>query len=213
MCLEPVGVYHAADPEFAAIDATAVSYMYQRGLDMVSATMMAATVAEALQPQASVDSILQAALNAAPKTPLHTFDTRTFKTAYDYIATCLDIADKYTDVLSVRAELYEKCLFYHMIDPLELWGFSLAMLKIADGDIRQAAIGGTNIGRDSDTIAGRAAMLAGILRGGSAVPQDWIGLFKPHVLERIRTNAGRLTELISKKKGRRLLNRQAAAGL
>jgi ADP-ribosylglycohydrolase len=209
MCLEPVGVYHAADPEFAAIDATAVSYMYQRGLDMVSATMMAATVAEALQPQASVDSILQAALNAAPKTPLHTFDTRTFKTAYDYIATCLDIADKYTDVLSVRAELYEKCLFYHMIDPLELWGYALAMFKIAKGDVRQSAIGGTNIGRDSDTIAGRAAMLAGTLKGASNVPEEWKQLFKPASLDRIKNNAGRFTDLIAKKNLHRLVNRQS----
>jgi hypothetical protein len=166
-------------------------------------------VAEALQPQASVDSILQAALNAAPKTPLHTFDTRTFKTAYDYIATCLDIADKYTDVLSVRAELYEKCLFYHMIDPLELWGYALAMFKIAKGDVRQSAIGGTNIGRDSDTIAGRAAMLAGTLKGASNVPEEWKQLFKPASLDRIKNNAGRFTDLIAKKNLHRLVNRQS----
>ncbi len=208
MCLEPVGVYHMADPEYAAIDATAVAYMYQRGLDMVSAAMMAATVAEALQPGASVDSILQAALNAAPKTPLHTFDTRAFKTAYDYIATCLEIADKYDDVLKVRAELYDKCLLYHMIDPLELWGFALAMFKIAKGDVRLSAIGGTNIGRDSDTIAGRAAMLAGTLKGASNVPEEWKQLFKPASLEKIKCNAGRFTELICDKNFKRMSKRQ-----
>ena len=67
MCMEPVGVFHLADPEYAAIDATAISYMYQRGLDNVAATMLAATVAEAFRPQATVDSVLQAALHAAPK--------------------------------------------------------------------------------------------------------------------------------------------------
>jgi ADP-ribosylglycohydrolase len=210
MCLEPVGVYHAADPEFAAIDAAAVSYMYQRGLDMVSAAMMAATVAEALQPRATVDSILQAALNAAPKTPLHTFDTRKFKTAYDYIAACLEIADRHADVFSVRAELYEKCLLYHMIDPLELWGFALAMFKIADGDVRISAIGGTNIGRDSDTIAGRAAMLAGTLKGASNVPDEWKQLFKPASLDKIKKNAGRFAELIAYKNLHRLVKRQSA---
>jgi ADP-ribosylglycohydrolase len=99
----------------------------------------------------------------------------------------------------VRPELYEKCLLYHHIDPLELLGFALAIFKVADGDVRQAAIGGTNIGRDSDTIAGRAAMLAGTLRGASSVPADWIALFKPEVLVKIERTAARMTELVSEK--------------
>jgi len=210
MCMEPVGIYHAADPDYAAIDATAISYMYQRGLDNVAATMLAATVAEALKPDTTVDGVLQAALNVAPRTKLHTFDRRTFASAYDYIAACLEVAAKYDDVLAVRKELYEKCLLYHMIDPLELWGFALAMFKVANGDVRQSAIGGTNIGRDSDTISGRAAMLAGTLRGAANVPADWIAMFSPESLERIKRNAGRFAELIVKKKLGRLHKRQDA---
>lgn len=211
MCMEPVGVFHLADPEFAAIDATAISYMYQRGLDVAAATMLAATVAEAMRPQATVDSILQAALDAAPKEPLRTFDQRPFRSAYEYLRTCLDIADRYDDVLAVRAELYDKCLLYHMIDPLELWGFALAMFKIARGDVRQAAIGGTNIGRDSDTIAGRAAMLSGALRGAAAVPEDWRRLFSPESLGRIQRNADRFAQVIVRK-AQRMRDRQIFTG-
>lgn len=200
MCLEPVGIFNLADPEWAAQDATAVAYMYQRGLDVTAAAMLAATTANALRDDATVDSILQAALDVAPRTPLITFDKRKFRSAYDYIAKCLEIADKYDDVLEARKELYDKCLFYHMIDPLELWGLALAMFKIAKGDVRQAAIGGTNIGRDSDTIAGRAAMLAGTLNGTGNVPKEWIAMFSKTSMERIDRNAMRLTELISIKK-------------
>jgi len=202
MCMEPVGLFHLCDPEFAAIDATAISYMYQRGRDLLAATILAATVADAMRPDATVDSVLQAALDAAPKTPLLSFDQRPFTSAYDYLRACLDVADKYDDVLAARAELYDKCLLYHMIDPLELWGFSLAMFKIAKGDVRQAAIGGTNIGRDSDTISGRAAMLSGTLRGGKSVPDDWKQLFKPESLARIQRNASRFGDLILRKTGR-----------
>jgi len=99
-------------------------------------------------------------------------------------------------------------LFYHMIDPLELWGLALAMFKIADGDVRQAAIGGTNIGRDSDTIAGRAAMLSGTLRGASAVPAEWVKMFSRASLKRIQTNATTLAKLISQGKAARLKERQ-----
>lgn len=212
MCMEPVGIYHVADPEFAAIDATAISYMYQRGLDVVAASDLAAAVAEALRPNATVDSVLQAALDFAPRGPLKTFDERPFESAYHYLRVCLDVAAKYDDVLAARAELYEKCLLYHCIDPLELWGLSLAMLKIANGDVRQSAIGGTNIGRDSDTIAGRAAMLSGALRGSAGVPEDWIALFKPEVLDRIKTNAGRFADLIANGRLRRLEARGLARG-
>ena len=208
MCMEPVGIYHAGDPEFAALDATAISYMYQRGLDNMAATMLAATVAEAFRPEATVDSVCRAALVAAPRTKLHTFDRRPFRCCYDYIAKCLEIADKYTDVLKARRELYQKCLLYHMIDPLELWGFSLAMFKIADGDVRQAAIGGTNIGRDSDTIAGRAAMLAGTLRGTGGVPKEWVAMFSASALQRIERNSDRLVDLIVNKKLPLLKQRQ-----
>lgn len=208
MCMEPVGVYHLADPEFAAIDATAVSYMYQRGLDNLAATMLAATTAAAMHPDATVDSILQAGLDAAPKTKLLTFDERSFNSAYDYIAACIDIGSKYDDVFSVRKELYDKCLLYHQIDPLELWGFSLAMLKVANGDVRLSAVGGTNIGRDSDTIAGRAAMLSGTLRGAGNVPAEWIALFKPEVLAKIRRNAKRFSDVITDGKLARLRTRQ-----
>jgi len=208
MCMEPVGIYHLADPEYARIDATAISYMYQRGLDVVTAAILAATVAEALRPDATVESVCKMALEVAPTQKLVTFDRRPFKSVREYIETCLEIADRYDDVLAARKELYEKCLLYSAIDPLELWGLSLAMFKIARGDVRQAAIGGTNIGRDSDTIAGRAAMLAGTLNGAKSVPEDWTKLFKPEALERIRRNAARLAELVAARKLARLRRRQ-----
>jgi ADP-ribosylglycohydrolase len=200
MCMEPVGIYHLADPENAGIDAKAISHMYQRGLDVTAAAILASTVAEAFKPEATVDSICEAALNAAPREKMNTFDKREFDTPYQYLSKCLEIAEKYDDVFAIRKELYDKCLFYHAIDPLELLGFALAIFKVADGDVRLSAIGGTNIGRDSDTIAGRAAMLAGTLRGGCSVPQEWIDLFRPAVLDRIRRNSARLAEFITDKK-------------
>jgi hypothetical protein len=134
-----------------------------------------------------------------------------FKSCRDYIKTCLDLADKYTDVFAVRPALYKKCLLYHQIDPLELWGFALAMFRIAQGDVRQAAIGGTNIGRDSDTISGRAAMLSGILRGASNVPREWVDLVPARALERIDRNSERLVDLIINRKLPLLKKRQEIA--
>ena len=211
MCMEPVGVYHLADPEYAAIDAAAISYMYQRGRDVVAAAILAAAVAEALRPDASVDSVLHAALNASPRAPMMHFDQRKYPAPYDYLARCLEVADGYTDVFAVRQPLYDECLLYHMIDPLELLGFALAMFKVTGGDVRLCAIGGTNIGRDADTIAGRGAMLAGTLRGPSNIPAEWIALFKQDSLDRIRRNAVRLADQIAEKRLARLRARRTEA--
>jgi len=212
MCMEPVGVYHLGDPEWAQIDATAISYMYQRGLDVTAAAILAAATAEAMTPEATVDSVCAAALAATPDTPFRTFDERPFAGPRQYLEACLEVAEKYEEVMAARRELCEKCLLYSPIDPLELLGLALAMFKIADGDVRQAAIGGTNIGRDSDTIAGRAAMLAGTLRGADTVPADWVALFKPEVLARIRERAKCWAGLLAGEKLERLKRRQGLLG-
>ncbi|MDD5706396.1 MAG: ADP-ribosylglycohydrolase family protein, partial [Kiritimatiellae bacterium] len=196
MCMEPVGLYRLGDPEGACIDATAVSYMYQRGLDVTAAAILAAATANALRPDATVDSVLATALKCAPTTPFRTFDEIGFESCRHYLEACLDVAAKYDDVFAVRKELYEKCLMWSPIDPLEVIGLSLAMFKVARGDVRQAAIGGTNIGRDADTIAGRCTMLAGALNGAGAVPAEWIGMFSATGLERIRHHAGAMVELM-----------------
>ena len=208
MCMEPVGIFHLSDPEFARIDATAVSYMYQRGLDVTAAAILAAAVAEALRPEASVESVCEAALQAAPREPWKTFDRRAFSSAYAYIEACLGVGEKYDDVLAARKELYEKCLLYHPIDPIELLGLALSMFLIAKGDVRQSAIGGTNIGRDADTIAGRASMLSGAVHGSAGVPAEWMAMFTPASLERIGKNARQMTDLILDKKLKTLQVRQ-----
>lgn len=211
MCMEPVGMYHIGDPEFASIDATSLSYMYQRGLGVTAAAILAVSVAEAFRPDATVESVCRAALSATPKEKMNTFDSRPYDTPYDYLAACLEIAGRYTDVREVRKELYEKCLHYHAIAPMEVLGFAFAMFRIAGGDVRQSAVGGTNIGRDADTIAGRAAMLAGALQGASSIPEEWIALFRPDVVERIKRNAASFADLITRKVASRLEHRQAEA--
>ncbi|MCG2658858.1 MAG: ADP-ribosylglycohydrolase family protein, partial [Kiritimatiellae bacterium] len=141
---------------------------------------------------------------------LRTLDGRRFKSCHEYLATCLAVAKKYDDVFAARKELYAKCLMFNWWQSahLEIVGLPLAILKVANGDVRQAAIGGTNIGRDADTNAGRAAMLAGTLRGAGNVPKDWIRMFKPPVINRIKDHARTLAHLISHQKLDRFRKRQ-----
>lgn len=200
MCMEPVGIYHLGDIENAYIDGTAMSYLNQRGLDVIAAAILSAATAEALTLNSTPESVVQAALAVAPRGKLLTFDTREIDNPYDYISKCAEIARKHGDVFSVRKELYDKCLLYHPIDPLELLGFAFAMLLVSKGDVREAAIGGTNIGRDSDTIAGRGAMLAGAISGAGNIPKEWVDMMNAKSIEKIKANTRRITDLIVNKK-------------
>lgn len=78
---------------------------------------------------------------------------------------------------------------------MELWAFAVAMFKCAKGDMRMTAIGGTNIGRDSDTIAGRGSMLAGILGGRECIPIEWVNMMNPKSIKRIETAAKELCKI------------------
>lgn len=211
MCMEPVGLYHLLDPDYAWVDATAISYLHQRGLDITAAAILAAVVAEAFRPGATVDSMCAQAIALCPDTPFRTFDRRRFASPRAYLTTCLEIAGRHRDVLAIRPELYARCLFHHPIEPLEVLGLSLAVFKAADGDVRQACIGGTNIGRDADTIAGRAAMLAGILRGTANIPEEWIRPFSAESMARIDRNAAQFADLVAGAKLTRLRLRATAA--
>ena len=219
MCIEPVGLYHMADPDHAVVDASAIAYMHVRGMEIAATSILAAAVSEAICPAATVDSVWEAALDVAGRDwplscpdQLRTLNGRRFGNCRDYLATCLAVARKYDDVFAARKELYAKCLMFNWWQGahLEIVGLPLAILKIADGDIRQAAIGGTNIGRDADTNAGRAGMLAGALRGAGRVPREWVRLFRPVALNRIRNRARAMAGLVAREKLDRLRARQAA---
>jgi ADP-ribosylglycohydrolase len=219
MCIEPVGLYNLADPDWAVVDASAIAYMHVRGLEIAATSILAAAVAEAMRPDATMARVWDAALRVAAygwplsrPDQLRTLGGRCFANCHDYLAECRAVAERYDDVFAVRRELYDKCLMFNWWQSahLEIVGLPLALVTVARGDVRLAAVGGTNIGRDADTNAGRAAMLAGVLSGAASVPQQWVEMFRPAVLERIRHHAQELAGLIANPKLDRLRRRQAA---
>ena len=120
MCIEPVGIYHLADPEYAIIDASAIAYMHVRGVEIAATSILAAAVAEAMRPAATVDSVWDTALHAAARDwklsrpdQLRTLNGHVYATCAEYLAECYAVALKYDDVFAARRELYEKCLVYN----------------------------------------------------------------------------------------------------
>lgn len=195
----PCGVYHAGDPSAAAADGLELAYHYQRGFDVHAPAILCAATAEALREGATVETVLEAAVAAAPAEPQHYFGCVERRDARAHLRRALKAVEGCGDVLAARDILYRDFLEYNGQDPWEVVTLTLAIFKVCGGDVWQAMVGGTNIGRDSDTISSQAALLSAALRGMAGVPQAVLALFSEPVLANYRKMAGELAALVRRK--------------
>lgn len=193
----PCGMFHAGRSDLAAVDAIELSYSFQRGFDVFGAGIISAAVAEALHPTATVDSVLDAAVNAAPMYPMQYFDRHQPRDVRSHLKSALDSLEGCDDVLKGRAILYEGYLEYNGQDPWEVVTFALGIFKVANGDVWQCMLGGTNIGRDSDTIASLSSTLAACLHGTGSIPKHLLLLFDERALQEYEEIAQHMVELVS----------------
>lgn len=196
MCVAPIGIYNAGDPDSAYIDALDLGYMQQPEQDTTCSAVMAACYANAMEPEATVETVIETALAKAPKVPYHAFNTKgRINNIYDSIKKGIDVSQKYTGK-SFYEELYKSCLMWDAWDPMEVLTLTLAILKASRGNIRDAIILGTNIGRDADTIANLAGGLAGALYGFEQIPGGWINRISKGSLTKFEDTAKKMYELV-----------------
>lgn len=199
----PCGVFYAGDPQSAAHDGG----------------LMGAIVAAAMAPEATVDSIMQAAYDFAEFVPGRRYTLEYIRgmkgntpsgyvqpTRGDEFRRRLDLAIKDADASASYQELIERLYKWALIQypwP-EHGGFQefvlvpLAMFYFAKGDPRLSIIGGVNYGRDCDSTGSLAGELAGVYKGASAIPKEWVGDFvKANPDINLADTARQLTELVT----------------
>lgn len=166
----PIGLINACDPRQAALDAMEISRlytppaMYSHGPEWAAA--VAAAIAEAVSPESTLDSVIQAA-TAYVSEPVR-------REILDGIA----LAGKFKDVYDMRQAFNEKynavglCCAMSMCPEIVTKGLSI-FYKV-NGDPVGAILGGVNFGRDTDCTAAVAAGIAGAFKGIRAVPNEWI---------------------------------------
>jgi len=180
MANSPLGLITACRPDEA----------YQLGFDMAfltvgyarsSSAMMVAAIAEAMRPDATVDSIIDAARDthlrfARRREGDHWFysDMR-----YDpnllFLDKALDVARRERDVFAIREPLMDLLEWGHLFsEAIHTLVVALAMFVAAEGDLRKSVVGAVMYGRDKDSYASVAGALAGALNGANAIPQEWI---------------------------------------
>lgn len=174
MFVSPIGIINLCDPDQAVLDAREVASIQQPMLGVDCASVIAAAVAEAMKPEATVDSIIKCAIKVSSNMLIYSDRGYRFtkESIGGAIKKAVDVASKYDDIFEVRESLFKETLGYHAIDPVEVVSLTFAMIQVSGGEPKKAVIGGANIGRDSDTISRLGGSICGALKGIDAIPQD-----------------------------------------
>jgi ADP-ribosylglycohydrolase len=195
MCISPMGIINAGNPRQAALETYEVAGLIHHNFSRDGACSMAAGVAEAFSPGASVDSMLWAAVEYLPACSA--------KVMHDFIEATLSLARATGSYEAFRERYYAEYILpgIAMPDARETVPVALSLFYLADGDPKQTILYGANFGRDADTIASMAGALAGALRGASSLPTEWV--------EKIQANGNRDQTALTKMLVRTIHERSA----
>ncbi|MHA1792559.1 MAG: ADP-ribosylglycohydrolase family protein [Promethearchaeota archaeon] len=203
MSIFPVGIYNMLDPDRAYADALDLAYMYQPKPDAFCAAAMASGYALAFKPGVTPDEICTGILSHSLNEALQYWDDRKINNIHESVEIAINIAEKYgTDWWAARKEIYEKLTQWHPIEPVEVLSITTCLFKMTGGNYTEGVIAGTNIGRDSDTIANLIGGLCGAMNGIDAIPLEWregVQEINPALYSKLENLAKGLANLISKK--------------
>jgi ADP-ribosylglycohydrolase len=166
MRVAPFGIVMAGRPAAAAELARRDGSVTHSGEGILSGQAVAAAVAIAMEGAAIAD-IIDAARGVTPP------DSWTRRG----IDRATSIAGRYSDVWSALGPLYQDIVcssyFWPDIAP-EAVSLAFGILDASHGNFEEAVLGGVNVGRDTDTIAGIAGAILGAQLGEEALPEKWI---------------------------------------
>ena len=156
------------DDKYGADGALDSTLVWDCGPEVAAA--IAAATAEALRPEATVNSVVESALAQLPAG------------ARKDVEMAVAWARNAKDWKEIRP-LYDK---YYEGKPIsngvEILAGGLACFVLADGRPREAILYAINLGRDTDCKAYVAGGLAGALRGIDAIPPEWVQTVEKAVL-------------------------------
>lgn len=179
MYMAPVGIVNAADPDAAYAEAIDLAGAHQSSYGREAAGIMAAAVAEAMRPGATVDSVVATTLRLAKDGTRAAIDAVCsaarglghWDGSFEVLRAAMRPFDTVADTYRDQGLGARRPSRTHSIEELPL---ALAFLVIAKGDYRETVLGGVNYGRDADSIASMGGAVAGALGGLAAVPGEWV---------------------------------------
>ena len=182
MYAAPVGIVNACDPRAAYREAIEVFSAHQWSYGLEAAGVMAACVAEAFRPAATVDSIVGVATDLANEGTKEAiaavaYEARWHDDWHDAIGALRDAIRPFDgsaeDGVRDRGNKTDDWAPSRRKSIEEL-PVALGFLLVTKGDFEQAIFGAANYGRDNDSIAGMAGAIAGALHGAQTIRPEWI---------------------------------------
>ncbi len=179
MYIAPVGLANAGDPDGAYAEALDVVGAHQWSYGREAAAVLAAGVAEAIRPGATVESVVETCLRLAHDGTRAAIaavvDAAASLSSWESSLASLRAAFGPFDSVGERyAEPGAAARTPSRLHSIEELPIALGLLVVAGGDFRGTVLGGVNYGRDSDSIAAMGGALVGALAGVGALPSDWI---------------------------------------
>ena len=178
MCIAPVGLVNACNPAQAARQAAHLASLInvqEAGFCQDGAAAIAAAVASACRPGATVESILDDAAAHLPATSGAPMAARVEQAL---------AATRGRDYRAFRHYVHdhpERFLQLQKTNSLETVPLVLALFSLAGGELERCVTYAANFGRDTDTMAAMAGAIAGAWGGTEAVRPEW--------LEKVKRNA------------------------
>lgn len=177
MAIAPIGIVNAANPDQAYQDGFNIAGVNQSGFNQDAAATMAAGVAAAFSPGATVNTILETMVELSAY-PVRRALRLTMDLAYESRSVDEFAAKFYNQMLDwlwpwPPDEVWNKDRHFSG-SSLELLPAAMAILHLCRGNATQTLIEGASFGRDCDTIARIAGNLVGALHGASQIRPDWI---------------------------------------
>src|SRR6185437_10122467 len=177
----PVGIGNAGDPRAAYREAIEIFSAHQTSYGLEAAGVFAACVAEALDPDATIESVVSTARSLAKEgtaAAIGAVITRA-REYHDWRAAIGPLreamrpfdgaAEVYRDRGNGRDDWQPSR--ERSIEELPI---ALGFLVVTGGDFEAAILGGANYGRDNDSIASMAGAIAGALHGDGVIRPSWI---------------------------------------
>lgn len=197
MRIAPAGLIHPGDTEGAVNTAWISSRLtHDTQIAASGAGAIAAGVAEALLPSADVYSVVAAALDGA-RLGEEVGKREGRCIAGPSVSRRIELAIEE----ALRAATFEDALrnieasVGNSVMMVESAPAAVGIFVAAAGDPLECAVGGTNIGNDTDTIAAMAGAMAGALHGYDALPQEMMATIQEVNQEDIVQLAEGLTQL------------------
>ena len=186
MYAAPVGIVNAADPGAAYREAIDLFAAHQWSYGLEAAGVMAACVAAAFVPGATVGDVVGTAQRVAKEGTRRAIravvaragDFTDWREAIEPLREAIRPFDgSAEDGVRDRGNGTDDWVPSRLRSIEEL-PIALGFLVVAGGDFERSVLGGANYGRDNDSIAGMAGAIAGALYGDGAIRPAWIETVK-----------------------------------